>query len=169
MPGGVRLFPTAPRIKLSPLHATTLPFTFGPIMRLALLLPALAALASTACAGNPVRSYTAPAPANALDCALRITAGLGYTPVAGGVNDGFIRLARTTDRNIGGAIASVMVPGRSNPAKEDHITVTNAGTALRITLVGLDSDTKQTKPSDQADGHVQAIISGCANPGTSMP
>lgn len=127
---------------------------------------AAACLAVAACAGNPARSYSAPAPANALSCALRTTAGLGYTPIAGGVNDGYIKLERKSDRNLGGAVAAAMVPGRRKPAAMDHITVTGAGETLRINAVGMTSDNKPTNPSTESDGHVQAIISSCGNPAT---
>jgi hypothetical protein len=125
-----------------------------------------AAVAFSACAGNPARMYSAPAPANALACALRTTAGLGYTPIAGGVNDGYIRLARKSDSNLGGAVAAAMIPGRRNPAAFDHITVTGAGETLRISAVGVDSKEKPTNPSSESDGHVQAIIAGCGTPAT---
>lgn len=118
----------------------------------AAVLPLLAA----ACGGSPVQSYSAPAPQGALECSLRTMAGLGYTPTAGGVSDGYIRFARTFQRGM---------LGRSTHT--DAITVTSAMNQLRITVVGVNKDNKQTKASDEATGHAQAIMSGCSNPTTS--
>lgn len=121
--------------------------------------------ASLACAGNPARSYSAPAPVDALSCALRTAAGLGYNPIQGGIADGYIKLDRRTGAGAGRA-AAAMVPGVGSPRIGDYITVTGAGTALRINLVGYDKDAKPTEPGGEAVGHVEAIMSACANPGT---
>jgi hypothetical protein len=106
-----------------------------------------------ACGGSMVRSYAAPAPADALDCSLRTMAGLGYTPIAGGKADGYIRFARSYERG--------MISKRT---LYDHITVTSAGNQLRITAVGVDDKNKQIKATEEGLGHAQAIISGCSNP-----
>ena len=115
----------------------------------AAVLPLLAA----ACGGSPVRSYSAPAPQGALECSLRTMAGLGYTPTAGGVSDGYIRFARTMQRGLLG-----------RDTHTDAITVTSAMNQLRITVVGMNEKNEQTKATDEATGHAQAIISGCSNP-----
>ena len=112
------------------------------------VLPLLAA-----CGGSTVRSYAAPATADALDCSLRTMAGLGYTPIAGGKADGYIRFARSYET---GMIRKTTM--------YDHITVTSAGDQLRITAVGMNQDNKQIKATSEALGHAQAIISGCSNP-----
>ena len=125
-----------------------------------------------ACAGNPARSYVAPAPEGALACALRTTAGLGYSPVGGGVADGYIKLtrpARYTEgeraQEVGTRVMTLGLKG-SNRTVEDQLTITGAGQTLRINSVGVDEQGKPAKASAQADGHVQAIIAGCALPGT---
>lgn len=135
----------------------------------------LVALSVGACA-SPVRSYVSPSPepATALSCALRTTAGLGYNPVAGGVNDGYIKFQRPVP-NTGGEVAKevgtrVMTLGMKGSVRPvmDYLTVTGAGNTLRITTVADGDNGKPVKASAQADGHVQAIIAGCSNPGTPM-
>jgi hypothetical protein len=121
-------------------------------MRKSLILAAALPLLA-ACGGSIVRSYAAPAPADALDCSLRTMAGLGYTPIAGGKNDGYIRFAR--------AYQTGMI---RKSTRYDHITVTSAGSQLRITVAGVDEDNKAIKGTEEALGHAQAIISGCGTP-----
>lgn len=131
------------------------------------MLVAVPFLAS-ACGGNPTRSYSSPAPANALDCALKTMAGLGYNPVQGGVADGYIKFERRTGASAG-ASAAGMLPGVGSPRVGDFITVTNAGSTLRITMVGFKGDGSATGGSAEAEGHVQAIIAGCGNPANATP
>jgi len=123
-------------------------------MRKTLLVSAaVLPLFAAACGGNPVRSYSSPAPQGALECSLRTMAGLGYTPIAGGVSDGYIRFGRTTKRGLLG-----------RDTHTDAVTVTNAMNQLRITVVGFKENNEQTKATDEANAHAQAIISGCSNP-----
>jgi hypothetical protein len=137
------------------------------LLAAAITLPLL-----VSCAGNPARSYVAPAPENALSCALRTTAGLGYTPIAGGVSDGYIKVARKVAftgadaaQEVGMRVATLGLKG-ANRTEYDHLTITGAGAALRITAVGINGKNKPTRPSQVTDGHVQAIISGCGLPAT---
>lgn len=127
----------------------------------------IACTALAACAGNPARSYAAPAPAGALDCSLRTMAGVGYTPVAGGVRDGYIKFDKRDGAGFGRSMATA-IPGVGAPRVGDFVTVTEAGTQLRINVVGYKADGSATKPGDEAMGHAQAIISGCANPATNQ-
>ncbi|HET7322399.1 MAG TPA: hypothetical protein VFI96_07905, partial [Longimicrobiaceae bacterium] len=54
------------------------------------LTPLALILLAAGCAGPP--EYSAPAPANALDCAVREAEHLGYTRMAGGEKEGFVRV-----------------------------------------------------------------------------
>lgn len=124
---------------------------------------AVLAVAFAAGCGNPARSYSAPAPANSLECALRTTAALGYNPVGGGVSSGYIKLARRHEASMGAAVAA-RLPGVGEARRGDYITVTGAGETLRIELVGYDKNNNPVKPSSEAEGHAEAIISACGNP-----
>jgi hypothetical protein len=133
---------------------------------LVLALPTFAGCAS------PGKSYVAPAPEGALGCALRTTAGLGYIPIAGGVGDGYIKVARKIEYRASDAAQEVgmrvMTLGMKgvNRTEYDHLTVTGAGETLRITAIGVGENGKATDPRPMTEGHVQAIISACGLPAT---
>jgi hypothetical protein len=111
-----------------------------------------ALLLAGACAGNPVRSIAAPAPADALSCSMRIMSGLGYTPIRGGVNDGYIVYERTYTEGLMG-----------RHTRRGHVTATLAGDQLRVSTVGVDEKDKQMKASSETVGHAEAMISSCAH------
>lgn len=116
-------------------------------------LVAVAAVASlAACGSNPVRSMSAPAPATALDCSLRMMSGLGYTPVRGGVSDGYIVFDRTYTQGMLGQDRTRAV-----------ITVTQAGDQLRVTAVGHDEKDRQIRVNQETMGHAEAMMSSCTN------
>lgn len=115
--------------------------------------------------GNPARSYNVPAPAGALDCALRVMGPLGYSPVAGGTSSGFIKFNRRVGRTVAGTLGA-MIPGRGNQRMGDFVTITGAGQTLQIVVVGYDGAGNPVKPSDEALGHAQAVVSACGNPAT---
>jgi hypothetical protein len=55
----------------------------------------------TACAaGEPVGPVSGPAPAGALECALTFATQRGYSPVAGGLDSGFLRLGTAYNSDV---------------------------------------------------------------------
>jgi hypothetical protein len=140
------------------------------------ILPALALLSLAACAGNPARIYSAPAPANALDCALGQAAALDFYPMdgvagTGASGGGFLRLTRRADytrgeaaREVGARLMSFGLAG-SNRTEYDHMTITGAGGTLRIQTVGEKEDGSAAVPTEQAQADAQAILGACATGG----
>lgn len=117
-------------------------------------LVAMAVVASVAaCAGNPVRSMAAPAPAGSLDCTMRIMSGLGYTPVRGGVNDGFVVYERTYNTGMLG-----------RDLMRATVTATQAGDQLRVTAVAYDEKGRPKGSNSETLGHAEAMMSSCASP-----
>ena len=129
------------------------------------LVAAAALAALSACAGNPVRTYTGPAPENALTCALRQGAQMGYNPIRGGASDGYVVLERARENDLG-RVAS-MIPGVRRPTDGDEITVTQLPSSLRVAVnsyyqrQGLDR--RKEKPSGESMQHAQSILSTCGS------
>jgi hypothetical protein len=111
-----------------------------------------ALLLAGACAGNPVRSIAAPAPASALRCSMQIMSALGYTPVRGGVNEGYIVYERTYTEGLMG-----------RHTRRANVTATQAGDQFRVATVAIDEANKQMKANSETVGHAEAMISSCAH------
>lgn len=130
-------------------------------------IPALLLLAS--CAAGP-RTYSAPSISTGLDCALEQTAALGYEPVAGGTNDGYVRVARQASYTAGDVakeaaarVATLGIKG-SNRVTGDFLTITNTSNVLRIVATGRDEQNRATAPSKEAQSHAVSLIAACGRP-----
>jgi hypothetical protein len=89
-------------------------------MKIALCLT-LGCLAACA-AGEPVGPVSAPAPAGALECALRAAGEAGYSPTAGGVGDGYLtvtQLGRTYTVSVAQGVMRVVVNAGDRQADRD--------------------------------------------------
>lgn len=102
------------------------------------------------------RQYSAPAPANAMDCVLGQTALLGYTPLAGGRYEGYLRVQGRAEPTI---VERINV-GAS--AATNQLTITPAAGQLHIRLEGLTGDGKATEPSAKGEADAKAILARCA-------
>ena len=133
-----------------------------------ILLPSLALVVVTACSSNPVRTFSGPAPAGSLACALRQGSEFGYTPVRGGVSDGYVVLERTRENDIGRALA--VLPGVRRPTDGDEMTIAQTASGLRVSVNSYylrhGVDRRKEKPSGESIGHAQQIISNCQNAAT---
>src|SRR5688572_8874636 len=105
------------------------------------------------CAGNPVRSMSAPAPTGALECTIRTMAGLGYTPVRGGINDGYVTFERTYNSGL---------LGRN--LMRATVTATQAGEQLRVTVVSYDEKGRAKGANSETLGHAEAMMASCGHP-----
>lgn len=126
------------------------------------LLAAVVLLALVGCAA-PMRTYTGPATADALDCALARATAAGFYPLEGGKSDGFIKLARKADTSAGRVAARIATLGMvgGDDAEMDHLTLTDAGGTLRVQVVGI-NDNDTVKPTPQGDEHARAILAACS-------
>lgn len=129
----------------------------------------IAVAAAAGCASNPV-AFSAPAPAGALECALRQAAQLGYQPTAGGVSSGYINFSAPIG-NTGGAIAKetatrVMTLGMkgSNRPIRNEMTVTSGAGILRVQPFTLYENEKRGDVSATARADSEGILAACATP-----
>ncbi len=104
------------------------------------------------------RQYSAPAPENALDCALGQTSQMGYFPMAGGKADGYIKVQGPASPTMGERAALGDAP------ETNHLTITNAAGQLRIRVDGITGKNAATKPSAKGDADAKAILSACGIP-----
>ena len=129
------------------------------------LLLACAALA--ACRGP--REYSAPAPAGALDCALREAQDIGYQRMEGGRDRGLIRVSqRVEDPPTIRREQPDPLSGREdvrpiieNRPFENQLLFREDGGRLRIQIVGLTRDGAQIDAGADADSHAQRILAAC--------
>ncbi|HEY0017164.1 MAG TPA: hypothetical protein VGC13_12720 [Longimicrobium sp.] len=133
-----------------------------------IFIPVLAAAMLAGCASNAPRVYSSPAPAGALECALRTMAGLGYNPIQGGVADGYVKFDRFRGTNTGQRAAAI-IPGVGRPTDGDYILVAHAANTLRISVSAykmVNGSTRTFGPSSEALGHAEALAATCAPPST---
>jgi hypothetical protein len=137
--------------------------------RIAIVVTGASLLMLAGCAKGPT-VVAAPAPGNALDCALRQAVQLGYQPIQGGVADGYIKFAQGNALTVGAAarettmrVATMGIRG-SNRIVENQLTVTHAGEVLRVQVVGLDRNRKATNPTGAAVADAEGMLAACAVP-----
>ena len=149
---------------------TRFPFTNGGTMkRLAFL--ALAFLSSTACGGGAYE-VSAPAPPNALSCALRVAVEANYEPTEGGVADGFMRLWRNraltagdVGRETAARVLSFGLAGSSR-AEWDVLRIVGAGGQLNVSAWSLSNKDKAEGPTEDGQADADAILAKCGEPVT---
>lgn len=120
-----------------------------------------------ACRGP--REYAAPAPAGALDCALREARDLGYTRMEGAGADDYARVSQRVE-----------LPAEIRPERRDPLPGVDAvrprptdepmyselilredGGRLRIQVVPLTRGAETVEAGRTADGDAQRILSAC--------
>ena len=120
------------------------------------------------CGGATAFAVSAPAPPDALSCALAVAVEAGYEPVEGGLADGFVRLVRhrsMTGSDVGKEAASrVMTFGIMGATRTewDVLRVVGAGGRLDMRAWGMDEGDKSTDPTEDAVADVEAIMERCA-------
>jgi hypothetical protein len=119
------------------------------------LFPFIAVAVLAGCAATH-RQYSAPAPANAMDCVLGQTALLGYTPLAGGRYEGYLRVQGRAEPTI---VERINI-GAS--ADSNQMTITPAAGQLHIRVEGMTRDGKATEPSAKGQADAQTILTRCA-------
>ena len=87
----------------------------------------------------------APAPEGALECALDLGLALGYEPMAGGTDSGFIQLRRNEMLGM-----------------DQTITVTVVRGTLRIQAAGRTDDDETMSPSGQTKEDAERILAECS-------
>jgi hypothetical protein len=128
----------------------------------------LAVLGVSACASARPVAFQGAAPEGALDCALGKATELGYYPLDGGRDAGFIRMARATEYTAGEvaqeATARLLTMGLagSNRQKSEHITLTGAGGMLRVQLLGFDEQDNPVNPNKAAQDRARGILEACS-------
>ena len=106
------------------------------------------------------RQYSAPAPAsaNVMDCVLGQTALLGYTPIAGGKYEGYLRVQGRAEPTLLERI------DLGSSAQTNQLTITPAAGQLHIRLEGMTRDGKPVEPSEKGEADVRTILARCAQP-----
>ena len=129
-----------------------------------LLLPLIGA-----CGGPP--GYSAPAPAGALDCALREALDLGYRRMEGGAGEGMARVSQRPDPRPGeGAVQPDPSPGtgqrleeESRP-EENHLLFREEGGRLHVQVLGVAEGSPVAREAPAADAHARLILATCSTP-----
>jgi hypothetical protein len=136
-------------------------------MRSSHAAPALLLLL-VACSSS-VRTYSAPAPENALACALDRATALGYSPAEGGLAAGFVRVERKINysaADLGKEVATrYMTLGLKgdNRTEYDRLTFTRAGNTLRIQASGVKENGDAGSSTDSGKVHAEEILATCGN------
>ena len=115
-----------------------------------LVLGAVAAL--TGCAATTHRQYSAPARADAMDCVLGQAALLGYTPVAGGRYEGYLRVQGQAEPSLVERI------NLGASAESNQLVITPAAGQLHIRLEGLTRQGKAIEPSAKGEADARTIL-----------
>ena len=135
-------------------------------MRRTLILTAVIFLA--ACSRNRPKSFSGPARANGLECALRVATDSAFTPERGGVSQGFVFLQRNRSNTIGEkakeAAARIATLGQKGVDRStaDRLNIVGADNQLRITASSLDEQGKEVSPTDDAQRISNFILRSCA-------
>jgi hypothetical protein len=129
-----------------------------------LVLPLLAAC-------NQPAQYTAPAPAGAVECALREALDLGYRRMEGGADDPVVRVSQRPDDppGTGGASAEPppvtgQRPEEEPRPEENQLIFREEGGRLHIQVVSLAEGSPTQTPMPAADAHARRILATCSTP-----
>lgn len=115
--------------------------------------------------------YVGPAPAGALDCALREALDLGYRRMEGGADDDYVRVSQRPEPVPGeGAVDADPPPGtgrrldgEERPA-ENQLIFREAGGRLHIQVVSLAEGRPVATDIPTADAHARRIFATCTTP-----
>ena len=131
--------------------------------------PLLALPLMAACTQPP--QYVAPAPAGAVECALREAIDLGYRRMEGAADDPVVRVSQRPDDPPGAGGASLDPPpgtGRrleeeARP-EENQLIFREEGGRLHIQVVSLAEGSPTRTPMPAADAHARRILATCSTP-----
>lgn len=126
-------------------------------------------LFATACRGPA--QYVAPAPAGAIDCALREAEDLGYRRMEGGGDQSILRVSQRPDPPPGeGGVDPDPAPGtgqrledESRPG-ENQLVFREEGGRLHIQVVSQAEGGPTTTAMPTADAHARRILAACTTP-----
>lgn len=134
------------------------------------VIPLFLALPLVAACNRPPQ-YVAPAPAGAVDCALREALDLGYRRMEGGGDERVVRVSQRPDPRPGeGAVDPDPSPGTGDRLEEDdrpdenQLIFREEGGRLHIQVVSLAEGSPTTTPMPAADAHARRILATCAAP-----
>lgn len=119
------------------------------------LLAVSAVIGLSGCAATTHRQYRAPAPENAMECVLGQTALLGYTPVAGGRYEGYLRVQGRAEPTLVERI------NLGASAESNQLVITPAAGQLHIRLEGLTRQGKAIEPSAKGEADARTILDRC--------
>jgi hypothetical protein len=125
-----------------------------------LLLPLIAAC-------NRPPEYVGPAPAGAMDCALREALDLGYRRMEGGSDERLVRVSQRPDPVPGqGAVEPPLRPGQrleqdQERPEENQLIFREEGGRLHIQVVSQAEENPTTVAMPAADAHARRILAAC--------
>jgi hypothetical protein len=135
-------------------------------MKVSMVIAALVLL--SACSRNKPKSFSGPANANGLECALRVATDSGFVPERGGLAQGFVFLQRnrpnTVEEKAKEAAARVATLGQKgvNRSTADRLNIIGADLQLRITASSLDEKGSEVSPTEDAERISNFILRSCA-------
>jgi hypothetical protein len=123
-----------------------------------------------ALACNRPPAYVGPAPAGALDCALREAIDLGYRRMEGRPGDSFARVSQRPDPAAEGAAEVNPRPGAGTRLDqearpmENQLIFREEGGRLRVEVVSLAAGRAEDSTVPTADAHARRIFATCTTP-----
>jgi hypothetical protein len=135
-------------------------------MKWCLVLAAVSLL--SACSRNKPKSFSGPANANGLECALRVASDSGFVPERGGLAQGFVFMQRDRSNTAGEkakeAAARIATLGQKgvNRSTADRLNIVGADLRLRITASSLDEKGTEVSPTEDAERISNFILRSCA-------
>lgn len=127
------------------------------------------ALAVAGCARE--RGYSAPAPPGALDCAVSRAEELGYQRMAGGAEEGFVRMSQRLE-----PVApeppdgpdALSGPDRAGPDRpeapvENQLVLSHAEGRLSVQVVDVEDGAAEVPGRSDAITHAQIILTACSS------
>lgn len=137
--------------------------TAATLLMLAPLLPA--------CSRPP--QYIAPAPDDALECALREAIEMGYRRMEGGGDELQVRVSQRPDPPPGEGTAPPdpapgtgqrLEPSEDDRPEENQLIFRHENGQLRIQVVSLAEGRPVSQPMPAADSHARRILAACTTP-----
>lgn len=135
---------------------------------LPLLALSVTVASSAGCSSAHPLELAAPAPADALSCALGASVEAGYEPREGGVADGYVVLLKrrgTTGGEVGKEVAArVLSGGLLGGGKHidyDALRLVGAGGRLNVLVWSVDSGNGSHDPTEEGKADAQALIERC--------
>ena len=135
-------------------------------MRNSLVLAGVLVVA--ACSRNKPKSFSGPANANGLECALRVATDSAFVAERGGLAQGFVFLQRNRSNTVGEkakeAATRIVTLGQKGVDRSitDRLNVVGADNQLRITASSIDEKGTEGSPTEDAERIANFILRSCA-------